>query len=124
MHLPPSFRMKNYVIYRVACTIQLLLFFFFAVFSFHPRSYDRAHATLPAHPHVYELPVTSGEPPIPSGLNTTKTYAFTRTPPASLSRGDTWHALLTIPPLVPRGRYGFTMTEAEWGLDIPSNFNL
>merc|ERR1719390_206049 len=36
-------RMKNYVIYRVACTFQLLLFFFFAVFSFHPRYYNDEH---------------------------------------------------------------------------------
>ena len=39
-------RMKNYVIYRVACTIQLLLFFFFAVFSFHPRYYNDEHVLL------------------------------------------------------------------------------
>ena len=32
-------RMKNYVIYRVACTIQLLAFFFFAVLSIHPKDY-------------------------------------------------------------------------------------
>merc|ERR1719453_400276 len=45
-------RMKNYVVYRGACTIQLLLFFFFAVFSFHPREYDKAFKALPDHPHV------------------------------------------------------------------------
>jgi hypothetical protein len=33
-------RMKNYVIYRVACTIQLLLFFFVAVFAFEPHWYN------------------------------------------------------------------------------------
>ena len=32
-------RMKNYVIYRIACTIQLLLFFFIGVLSIQPRSY-------------------------------------------------------------------------------------
>ena len=49
-------RMKNYVIYRVACTFQLLLFFFVAVFAFHPRQYDAAHQLLPGHPNVYPLP--------------------------------------------------------------------
>jgi len=44
-------RMKNYVIYRVACTIQLLLFFFFAVFTFHPREYDDEFKRLPGHPY-------------------------------------------------------------------------
>mmetsp|Transcript_24920 Transcript_24920/g.85274 ORF Transcript_24920/g.85274 Transcript_24920/m.85274 type:complete len:958 (-) Transcript_24920:120-2993(-) len=33
-------RMKNYVIYRVACTIQLLTFFFIAVLFIHPRQYE------------------------------------------------------------------------------------
>lgn len=32
-------RMKNYLVYRVACTIQLLLFFFIALIFFHPRAY-------------------------------------------------------------------------------------
>lgn len=36
-------RMKNYVTYRVACTIQLLLFFFVAVLLFHPDSCEFAH---------------------------------------------------------------------------------
>ena len=31
--------MKNYVIYRVACTIQLVFFFFFAVSFLHPSDY-------------------------------------------------------------------------------------
>jgi len=33
-------RMKNYVIYRVACTIQLLTFFFLAVLTIHPKQYE------------------------------------------------------------------------------------
>jgi H+-transporting ATPase len=33
-------RMKNYVIYRVACTIQLLAFFFLAVLTIHPKDYE------------------------------------------------------------------------------------
>mmetsp|Transcript_25348 Transcript_25348/g.42480 ORF Transcript_25348/g.42480 Transcript_25348/m.42480 type:complete len:914 (+) Transcript_25348:267-3008(+) len=33
-------RMKNFVIYRVACTIQLLIFFFVATIVFDPQSYD------------------------------------------------------------------------------------
>jgi len=32
-------RMRNYCIYRIACTIQLLLFFFFAVLSIKPSDY-------------------------------------------------------------------------------------
>ncbi|GHP03742.1 plasma membrane H+-ATPase [Pycnococcus provasolii] len=32
-------RMKNYVIYRIACTFQLLFFFFFAVTCMHPSLY-------------------------------------------------------------------------------------
>jgi len=33
-------RMKNYVIYRIACTIQLLTFFFIGVLAFHPESFN------------------------------------------------------------------------------------
>ena len=44
-------RMKNYVIYRVACTIQLLSFFFLAVLFVHPRKYnadfDESYFNLP-----------------------------------------------------------------------------
>eukprot|EP00894_Picocystis_sp_ML_P002244 jgi/Pico_ML_1/52761/g3424.t1 len=32
-------RIKNYIIYRVACTIQLLLFFFVGLLLFHPNTY-------------------------------------------------------------------------------------
>lgn len=35
-------RMKNYVIYRVACTIQLLMFFFITVLAFKPDTFDGA----------------------------------------------------------------------------------
>merc|ERR1719424_2599017 len=35
-------RMKNYLVYRVACTIQLLLFFFLALIFFHPQAYCSA----------------------------------------------------------------------------------
>merc|ERR1711865_189100 len=31
-------RMKNYVTYRIACTIQLLLFFFVAILAIHPNA--------------------------------------------------------------------------------------
>ena len=79
-------RMKNYVIYRVACTIQLLLFFFFAVFAFSPDSYNEANEQLPGHPHVYYRTLANGS-----------SVPFT---------------------------YGFRMSEAEVGLDIPANFKL
>lgn len=36
-------RMKNYVTYRIACTIQLLLFFFISVLLFHPDSCQFSH---------------------------------------------------------------------------------
>lgn len=36
-------RMKNYVTYRIACTIQLLLFFFISVLLFHPDNCQFAH---------------------------------------------------------------------------------
>ena len=62
--------MKNYVIYRVACTIQLLIFFFLAVFIFHPRAYDEIHSRLPNHPYVYQL----------RGTGTNKTSGFRMTP--------------------------------------------
>ena len=32
-------RMKNYVIYRIACTLQLLVFFFIAILSIHPNKF-------------------------------------------------------------------------------------
>jgi len=68
--------MKNYVIYRVACTIQLLLFFFFAVFAFHPHQYNEEHAALPDHPHVYPLPLPDAAP---ADLPANKSYGFRMT---------------------------------------------
>ena len=38
-------RMSNFITYRIAATLQLLLFFFIAVFAFHPNTYDQ-----PPHP--------------------------------------------------------------------------
>lgn len=32
--------MKNYVIYRIACTLQLLSFFFFAILAIHPNAFE------------------------------------------------------------------------------------
>ena len=77
-------RMKNYVIYRVACTVQLLVFFFVAVFVFHPPINDEINKKLPGHPHSYPVPGMEGV----------------------------------------NQEYGFTMTMAEYGLDIPKEFNL
>jgi H+-transporting ATPase len=34
-------RMANFITYRISATLQLLLFFFIAVFAFHPSSYDQ-----------------------------------------------------------------------------------
>lgn len=44
-------RMKNFVIYRVACTVQLLFFFFLAVIIFKPSNYD------PTWPDYFYIPV-------------------------------------------------------------------
>jgi len=52
-------RMKNYVTYRIACTIQLLLFFFIAVLSIHPDRYELCSHTNPtdgSDPTTYCLP--------------------------------------------------------------------
>ena len=46
-------RMKNYVIYRVSCTIQLLLFFFFTVCAIHPSKNNEDWQT---HDPDIELP--------------------------------------------------------------------
>jgi len=34
-------RMSNFITYRIAATLQLLLFFFIAVFAFHPIEYQQ-----------------------------------------------------------------------------------
>jgi H+-transporting ATPase len=36
-------RIQNFVIYRVGCTLQLLIFFFIALLFFHPSKYDAAN---------------------------------------------------------------------------------
>merc|ERR1719399_856475 len=46
-------RMRNYCIYRIACTTQLLYFFFFAMMFVNPSSF----ASVPNLPAVFELPV-------------------------------------------------------------------
>ena len=53
-------RMKNYVIYRVACTIQLLLFFFVAVFAFEPHWYNNKFKQLPGHPYKHDIVLSDG----------------------------------------------------------------
>ncbi len=44
-------RMQNFVIYRVACTLQLLCFFFIAVIAFQPSDYALGYRS---SPHRYE----------------------------------------------------------------------
>jgi H+-transporting ATPase len=46
-------RMQNFVIYRVACTLQLLIFFFIAVICFQPSDYALGRRSSP-HPHDTE----------------------------------------------------------------------
>ena len=43
--------MKNYVTYRIACTIQLLLFFFVAILAIHPNASRICLSTM-----VYDKP--------------------------------------------------------------------
>lgn len=50
-------RMRNYVTYRIACTIQLLLFFFISVLLFHPDSCRFPHFV----PRRGECPYTDGD---------------------------------------------------------------
>eukprot|EP00239_Pterosperma_sp_CCMP1384_P003511 CAMPEP_0197850936 /NCGR_PEP_ID=MMETSP1438-20131217/16822_1 /TAXON_ID=1461541 /ORGANISM="Pterosperma sp., Strain CCMP1384" /LENGTH=913 /DNA_ID=CAMNT_0043464361 /DNA_START=162 /DNA_END=2903 /DNA_ORIENTATION=- len=52
-------RMKNYVIYRVACTIQLLSFFFIAVIFLHPRRYFKPLGSDYDPPPYFNLPVVA-----------------------------------------------------------------
>ena len=46
-------RMQNYCIYRVACTFQLLIFFFITMVSIDPEHFEGGHGTTP----VFTLPV-------------------------------------------------------------------
>ncbi|KAK3238434.1 hypothetical protein CYMTET_51554 [Cymbomonas tetramitiformis] len=48
-------RMKNYVIYRVACTLQLVFFFFIASLAFHPS--DFTPEDTPQWPQYFKIPV-------------------------------------------------------------------
>ncbi|KAF1785053.1 P-type ATPase, cytoplasmic domain N [Phytophthora cactorum] len=50
-------RMRNYVTYRIACTIQLLMFFFISVLLFHPDSCRFQHFI----PHVGDCPYNNNE---------------------------------------------------------------
>ncbi|GBF93619.1 H+-transporting ATPase [Raphidocelis subcapitata] len=48
-------RMKNFINYRIACTLQLLLFFFIAIFAIHPHSYMESWD--PTALHFFKMPV-------------------------------------------------------------------
>lgn len=51
-------RMKNYCTYRIACTMQLLLFFFIAMIFIRPASYDcSGHTGCGDLPDTFALPV-------------------------------------------------------------------
>jgi H+-transporting ATPase len=52
-------RMKNYVIYRIACTIQLLLFFFLGCLCIHPESFDTEETQYFAGIEYFKLPVVA-----------------------------------------------------------------
>jgi H+-transporting ATPase len=76
-------RMRNYAIYRIACTLQLLCFFFFAVISVHPGTTafygDQSGlpgitGTLPCVTNTSYSPVGPYAPPAGSGLPDTPQY--------------------------------------------------
>jgi H+-transporting ATPase len=46
-------RMQNYCIYRIACTFQLLIFFFVTMVAINPRDFEHRHRP----PQVFALPV-------------------------------------------------------------------
>lgn len=59
-------RIRNFITYRIAATLQLLVFFFIAVFVFHPQDYfNRTHPDtaqlfpeeLPVWPEFFHMPV-------------------------------------------------------------------
>jgi len=52
-------RMANFITYRVAATLQLLLFFFIAIFAFHPDEYYRPSFVDEESewPHFFHMPV-------------------------------------------------------------------
>jgi H+-transporting ATPase len=53
-------RIQNFVIYRVACTLQLLCFFFIALLAFHPSRYDAANSGGKlGWPEYFDLPVVA-----------------------------------------------------------------
>ena len=59
-------RIQNFVIYRIAATLQLLLFFFISVFAFHPNEFMptdwRTNPKFPdteEWPTFYHMPVSS-----------------------------------------------------------------
>jgi H+-transporting ATPase len=48
-------RMSNFITYRIAATLQLLLFFFIAIFAFHPWDYEPAPGE--EWPEFFQMPV-------------------------------------------------------------------
>jgi H+-transporting ATPase len=52
-------RMNNFVTYRIAATLQLLLFFFIAIFSFHPSDYPQPDVVSEGQewPDYFHMPV-------------------------------------------------------------------
>jgi len=47
-------RMKNFINYRIACTLQLVTFFFIAIIALHPHDY---HPGNEEYPHFFKMPV-------------------------------------------------------------------
>jgi H+-transporting ATPase len=49
-------RMSNFITYRIAATLQLLLFFFIAIFVYHPSTYKQPNGADP-WPQYFHMPV-------------------------------------------------------------------
>jgi H+-transporting ATPase len=50
-------RMSNFITYRISATLQLLLFFFIAVFAFHPNHFDEPPDVVEPWPKFFHMPV-------------------------------------------------------------------
>jgi hypothetical protein len=70
-------RMRNYITYRIACTMQLLFFFFFTILIMQTDSaYFYGDAASPNWPAAAGSPYAPGLPALPAGTVSNATYAY------------------------------------------------
>eukprot|EP01040_Poterioochromonas_malhamensis_P023116 gene23116-28252_t len=50
-------RIRNFITYRIAATLQLLLFFFVAIFAFRPAEYEPEEQDNHSWPNFFHMPV-------------------------------------------------------------------